>query len=101
VQIGEAKYNVNRSAAVTTVSVSSGTNPSIPGQSVTFTATVSPDAATGTVMFKEGVTTLGSGTLSGGVATFSTSALSVGTHSITLKRAVELVENGVNSCCSS
>ena len=57
------------------------------GQSVTFTATVavtSPGAGppTGTVTFKDGTTTLGTGTLStsGGVttATFTTTALAVG-----------------------
>ncbi len=42
---------------------------------VTFTATVSPAAATGTVEFLDGATSLGTGTLSGGVATFATSAL--------------------------
>jgi uncharacterized protein YhjY with autotransporter beta-barrel domain len=52
------------------------------GQPVTFTATVSPSAATGIVTFKEGITTLGTGTLSGGTATFTTSALSPGAHSI-------------------
>ncbi len=53
------------------------------GSSVTFTATMTPLAATGSVTFKDGATTLGSGTLSGGVATFSTSALTAGPHSIT------------------
>ena len=56
---------------------------------MTFTATVTPDHAgsgtpTGTVTFKDGSTTLGTGTLSStGVATFSTSTLSVGSHAIT------------------
>jgi len=50
---------------------------------VTFTATVSPSAATGTVTFKDGTTTLGTGTLSSGKATYSTSTLAVGSHSIT------------------
>src|SRR5439155_22580515 len=39
--------------------------------------------STGTVTFKDGATTLGTGPLSGGVATFSTSTLAVGGHSIT------------------
>ncbi len=72
---------VNKTASTTTLT--SSLNPSEFGQSVTFTATVSPSAATGTVTFMEGSTTLGTGTLSGGVATFSTSALAVGGHSIT------------------
>src|SRR5260370_25242576 len=63
-------------------------NPAVFGQLVTFTATVnvnSPGAGTptGTVNFFDGITLLGPGTLSGGVATFSTSALAVGSHSIT------------------
>ncbi|MGC8641029.1 MAG: beta strand repeat-containing protein [Isosphaeraceae bacterium] len=74
-----------------TTTLSSSTNPSIYGQSVTFTATVSAATGTGTptgtVTFKDGTTTLGTGTLdSTGTATFSTSTttpLSLGTHSIT------------------
>src|SRR5207253_7996640 len=50
--------------AGTTTAVSSSVNPSVFGQSVTFTATVSAVApgagtATGTVTFKDGATTLG------------------------------------------
>ncbi len=76
------------SKADTTTTVNSSANPSVFGQSVTFTATVapvSPGTGTpgGTVTFKNGGTTLGTGTLSGGQASFSTSALSVGTHTIT------------------
>jgi uncharacterized protein YhjY with autotransporter beta-barrel domain len=50
---------------------------------VTFTATVSPSAASGTVTFKDSGTTLGTSNLSSGVATFSTSSLSTSSHSIT------------------
>jgi hypothetical protein len=61
---------------------------SVYGQSVTFTATVSPVPAggytpTGTVTFKDGTTTLGTVALSGGTATFTTSGLSAGNHYIT------------------
>ena len=72
-----------------TTTLVSSTNPSVFGQSVTFTATVAAVAPgtgtpTGTVTFNDGTTTLGTGTLNGsGVATFSTSTLTVGTHSIT------------------
>lgn len=71
--------------APTTTALTAGPNPAGVGQPVTFTATVasSDGTPTGTVAFREGTTTLGSGTLSGGVATFTTSGLSVGTHSIT------------------
>jgi Bacterial Ig-like domain (group 3)/FG-GAP-like repeat len=57
------------------------------GQSVTFTATVTPgsgaSAPTGTVNFLDGTTVVGSGTLNGsGVATFPTATLAPGAHSI-------------------
>jgi sugar lactone lactonase YvrE len=67
-----------------TVLVSS-LNPSVVGQAVTFTATVASAAGTptGTVTFNDGTTVLGTSSLSGGQASFSTSALSVGTHGIT------------------
>jgi hypothetical protein len=72
----------------TTTAVTSSANPSLFGQSVTFTATVSantPGAGTpsGSVTFSEGATTLGSAALSAGSATFATSALAVGNHTIT------------------
>src|SRR5207249_12223372 len=52
-------------------------SPSVYGQSVTFTATVTATAPgagtpTGTATFKDGLTTIGTGTLAGGSATFST-----------------------------
>jgi hypothetical protein len=84
---GTAQLTVNKGD--TSSSVASNRNPSVFGQSVTFTATVSAVAPgsgtpTGTVDFKDGATTLASGvSLSGGSATFSTSSLSVATHSIT------------------
>ena len=73
----------------TTTALTSSANPSTAGQSVTFTATVTGPTGnttvpTATVSFLDGTTTLGSGTLNGsGVATYSTSTLSAGSHSIT------------------
>ena len=72
----------------TTTAVTSSPNPSVFGQSVTFTATVSaiaPGAGTqtGTVTFFDGGSSIGAGTLSGGQASFTTSALAVGNHTIT------------------
>ncbi len=64
-------------------------NPSVHGQSVTFTATVHSTQGitpTGTVTFKNGAATLGTGALSvDGVATFATGALAASgsPHSIT------------------
>jgi uncharacterized protein (TIGR03437 family) len=68
--------------ASTTTTVTSSANPSVLGQSLIFTAAVSPSGATGTVTFFDGSTTLGSGTLNNGTATFTTSSLSAGNHSI-------------------
>jgi subtilase family serine protease len=77
-------------ALATTTTVISGQNPAFQGVAVTFTATVSPTgthAPSGTVTFNDGGSAIGSGTLgaSGGsqVATFTTSSLDLGPHSIT------------------
>ncbi len=74
--------------ASTAVALGSSTNPSTASTPVMFTARVSPIAPgagvpTGTVSFREGPTLLGTVTLSGGAATFSTAALSAGSHSLT------------------
>jgi hypothetical protein len=59
-------------------------NPSISGQNVTLTATVTGAAPTGTVQFADGAAILGAAvSLSGGVATLTTGALTAGSHSIT------------------
>src|SRR4029077_1069048 len=81
-----ASVTVNKADTATTVT--SSQNPSIFGQSVTFTATVSPVAPgagtpTGTITFLDGGSPIGTGTLSSGIATFTTSALPVGNHTIT------------------
>jgi hypothetical protein len=69
------------------VSLVSSVNPSLFGSSVPFAATVtssSTGAVTGSVTFKDGATSIGSGLLSGGgVAIVSTSSLTAGSHSIT------------------
>jgi Bacterial Ig-like domain (group 3)/Autotransporter beta-domain len=67
----------------TTTSLSSSQNPSVFGQPVTFTSKVTGSAPTGLVTFLDGGTQIGSAALSGGAASFTTSALSVGNHSIT------------------
>ncbi len=77
---------VNQASVITTLS--SSANPSVFGQSVTFSAQVaaaSPGAGapTGSVAFFDGSSELGSVPLDSGVAAFSTSSLTRGTHSIT------------------
>jgi hypothetical protein len=70
-----------------TTTLTSSPNPSTFGQTVTFTAVVASkvgEPANGeTVSFMEGTTLLGTGTLSGGTATFATATLPVGKDSIT------------------
>jgi hypothetical protein len=93
---GDANFVTSTSApltqtvnqAATTSKVTSSANPSVFGESVTFTATIKAVAPgsgtpTGTVTFMDGSTNLGTGTLSGGTATFSISTLAVAAHSIT------------------
>src|SRR6267143_2431049 len=97
--VGDGNFNTSTSTAVsqvvnkanTTTTLTSSTNPSVFGQSVTFTATVvvaTPGAGTptGTVNFLDGATNIGSCSLPAAApftCTFSTGALSVATHSIT------------------
>jgi len=73
-------------AAGTTTTLSSSLNPSTYGQAVTFTAVVTSGLGAPpngeTVTFKKGTTVLGTGTLSGGSASFTTSTLPVGTNYI-------------------
>jgi hypothetical protein len=73
----------------TLLSTSSSANPSTFGQPVTFTTNVDASLRifgqpqpSGTVIFKDGAKTLGSGQLSNGGASFTTSSLSVGKHTI-------------------
>jgi hypothetical protein len=62
----------------------SSLNPSLVGQSVTFTATVTGASPTGTIQFKDGAGNLGGPVaIAGAVATLTTSALTQGTHPIT------------------
>jgi uncharacterized repeat protein (TIGR03803 family) len=68
------------------------------GQPVTFTATVSPPSATGTVTFYDGATVLGTGTLNGsGVATLTTSGLPAGAGTVTAIYGGDQVEVGATS----
>ncbi len=82
---------VNKATVIaTTTALTSSLNPSTYGKSVTFTATVTPSSGTGTPTgsvtfsdtFNSTTTTLGTVNLSGGVATYSTSALASGKHTI-------------------
>jgi endo-1,3(4)-beta-glucanase len=68
-------------ATTTTLSLSPATTATA-GASVTLTALISPSAASGTVVFRDGSTTIGTVTVSNGVATYTTTALATGTRSL-------------------
>jgi uncharacterized repeat protein (TIGR03803 family) len=69
----------------TTTALSSSPNPSSYGEAVTFTAVVTSSIGSPVdgemVTFESGIQLIGTGKLSGGTATFMTSALTVGTKS--------------------
>ncbi len=66
----------------TSTTVVANLSPTTYGQPVTFTATIAPASAAGTVTFYNGASYLDSTAVSSGSANYSTSALSVGSHSI-------------------
>jgi len=69
----------------TTTTLASSLNPSSYGQTVTFAASVSSTAGTptGTVIFYNSLTSIGSATLSSGKAAISIASLAAASHSIT------------------
>lgn len=81
---GSATLTVNRAATTTTIQTSSPIT--VFRSNVNFTIRVTPAVSgtpTGSVTISEGASTLATVPLSGGVATFMTSALNVGGHSLT------------------
>lgn len=76
-----AAYAFRYILASTTTLTSSPISPK-PGDTVTFTATVSPAAATGTVSFTFDKNTTVEAPLSAGVSTYMTSTLSIGRHAV-------------------
>jgi uncharacterized repeat protein (TIGR01451 family) len=73
---------IANAASLTVISANSP-NPSTFGRPVSLKATVSPAAATGKVTFYDGTTVLGTGTVSNGQASLTTSALAQGSRRIT------------------
>ena len=76
--------NTSPCPVASSTSIASSLNPSVYGQTVTFTARVSAGTGTptGLVTFYDGASVMGTVSLSGGKASFSTSALGAGAHSI-------------------
>lgn len=71
--------------ATTSVALTSSSNPSIVGNSVLFTATVTSlgDTPSGTVSLRDGSTILATAIVSHRLATFSINSLAAGSHSLT------------------
>jgi Glycoside hydrolase family 44/Bacterial Ig-like domain (group 3) len=95
---GDANFAASSSAAVsvtvsaptkiaTTTSVLASATQLTGGQDITFSAGVAPQigtgAPTGSITFLDGQTQLGVAALNGGSASFSSTSLAVGTHTIT------------------
>jgi len=92
--------------AATTTSVTSSADPSVFGQPVTFTATVTTaglGTPTGNVQFFDGATPIGSAVAlnASGQAQVTTSSLSVGNHTITAQYAGESQSGGGGFSASS
>ncbi len=85
---------------IVSVTLTSSLNPSLYGNSVTFTATV-PPGATGTIQFVDGTTTLATGTIANGIATLTTSTLAVGTHPMTAVYSGDVTYNSATSAVYS
>ena len=82
-----AGVNETVNAISTTMALTTSGTPSLIGQPVTFTATITPSSGAipngETVTFDDGSVAIGTSTTANGVATFTTSSLAVGSHNIT------------------
>ncbi len=96
-------YTITSSGATstTTALTATPTSTAIAGAPITLTATIVPSAATGTVTFKDGSTTLGSSSVSGGSASYTTTSLSTGSHTLTAEFASSNTGAYTNSTSTS
>lgn len=80
-----ADYVIKPKATPVLSAVQSSLNPAMTGNAVAFTVSISSTAGTpsGAITFMDGATQLSAVTLSGATATYSTSSLTAGSHSIT------------------
>jgi hypothetical protein len=83
--------------ATVSLALTKGSNPSVVGASLTFTATVAPNTATGSVTFLDGATIIGISFLEGGTASLTTSSLAVGAHSMTARYSGDTFVNSGTS----
>ncbi len=81
----EVTHSITVNKIVPVAGLTASPNPALAQSIVTLTATVSSmvSTPTGSVVFSDGATTLGTASLSGGNATLNISTLVAGTHSIT------------------
>ena len=93
-----------QNTTTTSVALTSGSNPSAYGSSLTFTATVTGGSGatpSGSVTFMDGATGIATGTLSGSgstaTATLTTNSLPVGSHSLTAVYAGDTYDVGSTS----
>ena len=102
--VGNANYNAVTSSPITqvvnkatpTLSVATSGSPSTYGAPVTFTATIS-SGPTGLLTFLDGGVSIGTGAIIGTTATFATSTLTAGFHTITASWAGNANYNAVTS----
>src|SRR6202011_605923 len=100
---GTQALTLNILKANTTTGVTTSVNPSVFGQMVTFTVIVAPPpqdifTPTGTVTLYDGTVAIASNLpLSGGTATFATTALPAAIHAITVSYPGDANFNGSNS----
>ena len=88
-----AACSLQQGAPITLTLVSSA-NPSTPGQTITFTATLKSDlwgTPTGTIQFLDGAAVLGTVNVSNGQAVFSTTLTTGDTHTITAQYSGDTV----------
>ncbi len=80
----QAGFALTVTTTQSSLALTSSANPSSFGQTVTFTAALSGTGGvpTGTVVFKDGATTLFTGTLANGLSSYSSTTLAPGSHTI-------------------
>jgi Bacterial Ig-like domain (group 3) len=98
---GDGNYNSANASTTQTVgkrtstsTLTSSTNPSVPGASVTFTDSLLPAGLTGTVTFTSGTTLLGTSPVAGGIATLKMSNLPLGSDPITATYSGDTNDSG-------
>lgn len=102
---GDANFLSGSSAVLTqtigqassAVGVTSSLPSAVFGVPLTFTATVTPAIASGTVQFSEGTAALGSASITGGIAIYTTAALLPGLHQITASYLGSANYTGISS----